>query len=74
MLFTDGNRIDLTLVPLKLKDKHFGSDKLTVVLLDKDSSLPPLPSPTDDDYWVRRIHRLSYLLIAVMSFGGYLHM
>ena len=53
MLFTDGNRIDLTLVPLKLKDKHFGSDKLTVVLLDKDSSLPPLPSPTDEDYWVR---------------------
>lgn len=54
MLFTDGNRIDLTLVPLKDRNRYFENDKLTVILMDKDKCLPEIPSPTDEDYWVKR--------------------
>lgn len=54
MLFTDGNRIDLTLCPIEKSDNWNGGDKLAKVLLDKDSALPALPLPTDQDYWVRK--------------------
>ncbi|SCW83888.1 aminoglycoside 6-adenylyltransferase [Paenibacillus tianmuensis] len=54
MLFTDGNRIDLTLCPFEQKDNWNSDDKLAVVLLDKDNCLPNLPAPTDEDYWVKR--------------------
>ncbi|MCP3776336.1 aminoglycoside 6-adenylyltransferase [Paenibacillus sp. MZ04-78.2] len=54
MLFTDGNRIDLTLCPFEQKDNWNRDDKLAVVLLDKDDCLPKLPAPTDEDYWVKR--------------------
>ncbi|MFF2155116.1 aminoglycoside 6-adenylyltransferase [Paenibacillus chitinolyticus] len=54
MLFTDGNRIDLTLIPIEEKEMYCREDKLTVILLDKDNDLPALPPPTDEDYWVQR--------------------
>jgi len=54
MLFTDENRIDLTLVPLDEKDKYCNEDKLTIILMDKDRSLPALPPPSDEDYWAQR--------------------
>ncbi|MEC0208847.1 aminoglycoside 6-adenylyltransferase [Paenibacillus ehimensis] len=54
MLFTDGNRIDLTLCPFEDKDNWNNDDTLAVVLLDKDNCLPQLPAPTDEDYWVER--------------------
>ncbi|MFT8364071.1 MAG: aminoglycoside 6-adenylyltransferase [Sporolactobacillus sp.] len=54
MQFTDGNRIDLHLQSLVSLKKEYGTDKLTVPLLDKDDILPPLPSPTDADYWVKK--------------------
>lgn len=54
MLFTDGNRIDLMLIPIAEKDIYCQEDKLTVVLLDKDQSLPEVLPPTDEDYWVQR--------------------
>lgn len=50
MLFTDGNRIDLTLVPFEEKDQYCQEDSLTVILLDKDGQLPTLPSPSDIKY------------------------
>lgn len=53
MLFADGNRIDLILCPLENKDNWNSDDKLAIILLDKDESLPPLPAPTDEDYWVK---------------------
>lgn len=53
MLFTDGNRIDLTLCPLERRTTWNQGDRLSVVLLDKDGALPPLPAPTDRDYWVQ---------------------
>ncbi|SES12519.1 aminoglycoside 6-adenylyltransferase [Psychrobacillus sp. OK032] len=54
MLFTDGNRIDLTLIPIEEKDEYCKEDKLTIILMDKDNPLPEIPAPTDSDYWVRR--------------------
>ena len=54
MLFEDGNRIDLILVPLAELDKYLRDDKLLTILLDKDNRVPPLPPPTDEDYWVKK--------------------
>ncbi|TLS50712.1 aminoglycoside 6-adenylyltransferase [Paenibacillus antri] len=54
MLFADGNRIDLTLIPASESDAYLAEDKLTVVLMDKDGRLPALPPPSDEDYRVRR--------------------
>lgn len=54
MLFTDGNRIDMTLIPLEEKEAYCQEDKLLKVLLDKDGTFPIVPSPTDADYWVKR--------------------
>ncbi|MCJ8012357.1 aminoglycoside 6-adenylyltransferase [Paenibacillus sp. KQZ6P-2] len=54
MLFTDGNRIDLMLVPIEEKEIYCQEDKLTVILLDKDQNLPEIASPSDEKYWVQR--------------------
>jgi aminoglycoside 6-adenylyltransferase len=58
MLFEDGNRIDLTLVPIQEMESCFRSaDSLTAVLLDKDKRCPPLAEPSDRDYWVKKPSR-----------------
>ena len=49
MQFADGNRIDLSLVPVERAAEHFAGDRMQIVLLDKDGRLPRLPS-TDSDY------------------------
>lgn len=54
MLFEDGNRIDLTLVPLEDLDNYLGRSKLTVILLDKDSRAKSYPKPSDEDYHVKK--------------------
>ncbi|ANF95688.1 aminoglycoside 6-adenylyltransferase [Paenibacillus bovis] len=54
MLFTDGNRIDLRLLPVAQYPAYLLEDKLTVILMDKDRILPELPQPTDEDYRVTR--------------------
>lgn len=49
MQFTDGNRIDLGIYPLtKIPEKV--RDSLTVVLLDKDGIVPPLPPADESGY------------------------
>lgn len=53
MLFTDGNRIDLTLFPLEHLATHFGKDSLTVVLLDKDKIFENVPPPGLKDYLIQ---------------------
>lgn len=53
MLFTDGNRIDLSLYPLD-RIPDCCADSLTVPLLDKDGLLPALPPPSDRDYRIKR--------------------
>ncbi len=54
MLFEDGNRIDLTLIPLEERFAYIIEDKLMQVLLDKENLMPPVDPPTDRDYWVKR--------------------
>ena len=61
MQFTDGNRIDLTLEPMEEMKKEYGTDGLTVPLLDKDGILKPIPAPTDAEFWVKRPSEAEYL-------------
>lgn len=53
MLFTDGNRIDLTLYPVNLIQPNYWSDSLTVCWLDKDARFTNLPKPADTDYLIK---------------------
>jgi aminoglycoside 6-adenylyltransferase len=52
MLFDDGNRIDLTLIPIEKLAELFEDDSLTTVLLDKDSILPKMKPANDSDYHI----------------------
>jgi aminoglycoside 6-adenylyltransferase len=49
MQFADGNRIDLSLLPVSKFDK-LEDDSLTLTLLDKDGILPKFPRPNDSGY------------------------
>lgn len=51
MLFTDGNRIDLTLIPIEKQNEILGNDSLTVVLFDKDNIVSVFEAPNDKDYY-----------------------
>jgi aminoglycoside 6-adenylyltransferase len=53
MLFTDHNRIDLTLFPVAKLETEYEKDSLSVLLLDKDNVFPNLPA-NDKDYWIRK--------------------
>lgn len=59
MLFTDGNRIDLTLIP-KNMPQLIGNDSATVVLLDKDGILPHFQPASDRDYIINPPDKLFY--------------
>jgi aminoglycoside 6-adenylyltransferase len=52
MQFTDGNRIDLGLVPLA-KLHELEKDSLSLLLLDKDGRIEPFAPPSDSDYLPR---------------------
>ncbi|WP_019241081.1 MULTISPECIES: aminoglycoside 6-adenylyltransferase [Bacillus] len=54
MLFEDGNRIDLMLVPIEEKEAYYKEDSLTILLLDKDDPSKSIPEPTDKGYWVKK--------------------
>ena len=54
MQFVDGNRIDLTLVPVELIKKFVGQDSLSKLLLDKDNCLEEFPPASDKDYLVKK--------------------
>ncbi|NMA84895.1 MAG: aminoglycoside 6-adenylyltransferase [Epulopiscium sp.] len=54
MLFKDGTRIDLTLVPITELALYLSSDKLLLILLDKDKRIQNLPIPTDIDYHIKK--------------------
>lgn len=52
MLFQDGNRIDLKVIPVEDKAKYFEQgDGLVEVLLDKDEVVSHLGPATDQKYW-----------------------
>lgn len=55
MLFEDGNRIDLTLIPLdELPDYLADSDGLVELLLDKDERVETDLIPSDEKYWIKK--------------------
>lgn len=54
MLFEDGNRIDLSLIPLEGLEIYLKEDSILQILLDKDGRVPALPESSDTDYWIKR--------------------
>ncbi|WP_259417311.1 aminoglycoside 6-adenylyltransferase [Bacillus toyonensis] len=54
MQFMDGNRIDLTLVPVESIKKFVGKDSLSKLLLDKDNCLEEFRPASDKDYLVKK--------------------
>jgi aminoglycoside 6-adenylyltransferase len=54
MQFEDGNRIDLTLLLPQELEAYLREDTQTVLLLDKDGRIPPLPPPSDSSHHLRR--------------------
>jgi aminoglycoside 6-adenylyltransferase len=50
MQFTDGNRIDLTLVQVE-QVSALKEDSLSILLLDKDGRFPPFPPPSEASYF-----------------------
>lgn len=61
MQFADGNRIDLTLAPISELPAFPKEDSQTLLLLDKDNAVAPLPAPSDRDYWVKPPTKKEYL-------------
>ena len=59
ILFLDGNRLDLTLIPIE-KPELIGRDSQSAVLMDKDNFLPQFPPASDRDYYVKRPSELYY--------------
>lgn len=54
MLFDDGVKIDLTIVPVSDIKNYFEQDPLICVLLDKDGICPKLLKPSDERFWVQK--------------------
>ena len=55
ILFEDGNKLDLTLIPCDEIDDYFASsDGLVEVLLDKDSRIKEEVIASDRKYWIKK--------------------
>lgn len=54
MQFMDGNRIDLTLVPVELINNFVRQDSLSKLLLDKDNCMEGFPPVSDKDYLIKK--------------------
>lgn len=55
LLFEDGNKLDLTLIPVEEVEDYFAnSDGLVQVLLDKDARVPQEVIANDSRYWVKK--------------------
>lgn len=54
LLFTDYNKLDLTLLEKHHLSRYLNDDKLRVILLDKDGELQPEIVATDEEYWIKK--------------------
>lgn len=55
MLFQDGTKIDLTLIPVEESELYWKeSDGLAKVILDKRNPEVPAPEPSDRRYWISK--------------------
>lgn len=62
MQFADGVRIDLSFARMNMINTAI-EDSLTVVLLDKDQCLPPIPAPNESSYITKRPNQAEYDLM-----------
>lgn len=60
MQFSDGNRLDLSLIPVEKAPREVLSDSMCIVWLDKDGILPEIPPASDADYWVKLPSKLAF--------------
>ena len=61
IIFTDRNRIDLTLFPIEKIESMFNYDSLSILLLDKDNLFPDFPSANESDYLIQRPDEKEFL-------------
>lgn len=54
MIFTDGNRLDLTVMSIAHAQENVFEDRLCVILLDKDGILPKIPETSDETHRVQK--------------------
>lgn len=55
ILFEDGNKLDLTLIPISEVEDYFAkNDGLVEVLLDKDNFIKNKVIPNDRQYWIKK--------------------
>lgn len=54
MVFTDGNRIDLTVKEISHAKENILEDSLCTILMDKDGILPDIPESSDIDYRIKK--------------------
>ena len=55
MVFEDGNKMDLGIVPInELKQYFIKTDSLTKILMDKDNICPIISEPSDIDFHVKK--------------------
>ncbi len=54
MLFEDGTRIDLTLIPLEELNLYLSSDSLIKILLDKEGDINNYPVPSERYYYIEK--------------------
>ncbi len=54
MIFTDGNRLDLTVKSIAHAKENVLEDTLCKILLDKDGILPEIPEASDETHAVKR--------------------
>ena len=54
ILFEDGAKMDLKLIPLSELELYMKSDRLLTILMDKDHRVANPPVPTDQDYWIQK--------------------
>lgn len=62
MQFADGVRIDLSFAKMRMIYPSL-EDSLTVVLLDKDQCLPPVPAPNESSYFTKKPDQAEYDLM-----------
>ena len=60
MQFMDGNRIDLTLIPVDLIHTFVGQDSLSKLLLDKDNCMDEFSAASDKDYLIKSLQKKSF--------------
>ncbi|MCR5477584.1 MAG: aminoglycoside 6-adenylyltransferase [Lachnospiraceae bacterium] len=63
MIFTDGNRLDLTVKSIPHAKENVLEDSLCRILLDKDGILPAIPEASEETYFVHRPSKEQYAAV-----------